>query len=417
MQIGPDRFLTYCTNIHPADGWPAVRETLEAYAPRLKAALSPGAPFAVGLRLSGRESRELLEGDHLARFRDYLAAEGLVVYTINGFPYGPFHRAAVKDRVHAPDWREPERVAYTLRLAEILAAVLPEGMDGGISTNPLAYRLWFGEGDEHAIDRATWTLFVRHLVEVVTALVRLREAKGTFIHIDVEPEPDGVLGDSRDLVRFFEDWLLPAGAPLLAEALGTSRDEARARLLEHVQVCWDTCHVAVAYEEPADVLARYEAAGIRVGRLQISSALKVDLPVSLAARESVAEALAPFAESTYLHQVVQRNRDGRLRAFPDLDAALPAIGAAEAAAWRIHFHVPVFAERFGDFEDGFGSTQDGILATLALLDERPFTRYLEIETYTWDVLPPGLRLPLGDSIRREFEWVLEAAGASDLRHV
>ena len=407
MQIAPDLQLTYCTNIHPANGWAAVLENLRRYALPLKAALAPDRPFALGLRLSGAESRELLEADRLARFADFLEEHGLAIGLLNGFPYGPFHRQPVKADVHAPDWRTSERVAYTKRLIRILAHLLPDGAGGGISTNPLSYKPWFG----NRVGEAAWEAFTRNVADVAGALVEARRTSGKTLHLDIEPEPDGVIETSAGMVGFFEDHLLRRGVPMLAGAIGCAPSEAEAMLREHVRVCWDTCHVAVAYEEPAEVLARYEAAGLQVGRVQVSSALEVPLPsdpdpasrAGQAARARVADALAPFAESVYLHQVIQKNRDGRLRAYPDLDAALPHIGDPEAAAWRIHFHVPIFAEDFGLF----GSTQAGILQTLELLHERPFTRHLEIETYTWDVLPPRLKRPLAEMTRREFTWVME----------
>lgn len=391
--------LTYCTNIHPGDGWDEVFANVRSYAPALKARLAPEGPFGIGLRLSGEESRELLREDRLRWFRAFLDEEGLYVFTLNGFPYGPFHGQAVKAAVHAPDWRDEERVRYTLRLIEILAYLLPEGTDGGISTSPLSYKRWVDAGDQ-----ATWEHLTRNVVRVAEALVRVRQRQGKLIHLDVEPEPDGLLETGAEVVRFYEDWLLTAGARMLAESMDIPIGEARAHLLDHVQVCFDVCHAAVAYEDPAQVLECFEANGIRVGKVQVSSALKVIFPDTVPERRALESALLPFAESTYLHQVVQRNRDGTLLRYPDLVDALPGIHAPQADQWRIHFHVPIFIERYGTLL----STQDDILRVFALLRERRFTGHLEIETYTWDVLPPGLKGNLADSIGREYEWVLGA---------
>ena len=90
MQIGHDGFfhLTYCTKVHPGSGWEELFGNLQALVPRLKARLAPERPFGLGLRLSNAESRELLAGDHLARFQDFLAQHDLYVFTLNGFPYG-----------------------------------------------------------------------------------------------------------------------------------------------------------------------------------------------------------------------------------------------------------------------------------------------------------------------------------------
>lgn len=393
MRLAGGCQLTYCTNIHPSSGMSEVRKNLERYAVPLRKRLSPDAPFGVGLRLSGPESVELLESGALADFRAFLDERGLYVFTMNGFPYGPFHGQPVKAQVHAPDWRDGERVAYTLRLTEILAALLPEGEAGGISTSPLSYRDWVTEGD--------WETLTGNVVRVVEALVRLRQSRGQFIHLDLEPEPDGLLQCSDDLARFFVEQLLEKGARDLAARLGTGQAEAREHLRDHVQVCFDTCHVAVMYEDPASALRTYQEAGMRVGKVQISSALRLPLPADPEARLEVARALWPFAEGTYLHQVVARRGDGSLRQYADLLPALAHLQGPDVEEWRVHFHVPVFLERAGVF----GSTQAEIVETLALLREQGFTRHLEIETYTWDVLPPGLKRPLLESIEREYRWV------------
>jgi sugar phosphate isomerase/epimerase len=339
-------------------------------------------PLGIGLRLSASESRELLEGDRLPRFAEWLLDRGLYVFSLNGFPYGTFHRTPVKAEVHAPDWTTGERVAYTLRLARILADLLPPELDGSISTNPLSYKTWID-----ASDRATWEILGRNVALVAQMLAAIKDETGKVLHLDLEPEPDGLLERSADVVRFFEDWLLPAG----------DEDELR----EHVRVCFDTCHMAVAHEDPAAVFNSFEAAGVQVGKIQVSSALDVDLPPD---RDAAARALRPFADPIYLHQVTQRNRDGSLEQFPDLDDALQAIDAPRAENWRIHFHTPLFVERYGDFR----STQDWILRTFAEVGRRRSCRILEIETYTWDVLPPDLKRDLTDSIAREYAWVLNA---------
>jgi sugar phosphate isomerase/epimerase len=404
LRIHPSPFhLTYCTNIHAANGWEGVYTNLQKYAPPLKARFSPAAPFGVGLRLSAREARELLEGDRLREFREFLDREGLYVAIINGFPYGPFHGTPVKANVYAPDWRDEARVDYTLDLIRILQALVPSGLDGGVSTAPLSYKTWMaGTGD------AAWEAMTQNVVRVAEALVRTQREQGTFIHLDIEPEPDCVLENTEETVAFFEQWLFPVGAPILAAALGVSPDDARRHLQDHIRLCFDCCHFAVEYEDPAAALERLQAAGIRVGRVQLSSALHVDFPDDAREAAEIARRLRPFADTTYLHQVVEQTGAG-LRHYPDLDVALDDKGSGSPAKWRIHFHVPLFAREY----DAFGSTQDYVQKVLALAMQTPFTTHLEIETYTWDVLPPGLKMDLGESIAREYEWVLQAiAGIS-----
>ena len=351
MQVADGLHLTYCTNIHPAIGWEAVLESLRAHAPALKARLSPDHAFGIGLRLSGAESSELLADGELAAFRRWLDAEGLYVFTINGFPHGTFHGQPVKAEVHAPDWSSEERVRYTLRLAEILAALLPDGVDGTISTNPLSYKPWGAD-----LDACT-----ANMMRVGD------ELRDTGIVLAIEPEADGSLATVDELIRWWPDGL------------------------ENVTICYDACHSAVAYEDPEEVLGALDEAGIRIGKAQLSAALR--LPVIARAE------LERFADPIYLHQVTQRSSDGSLQSWPDLPEALDGFGGGEE--WRVHFHVPIFMERYGKLE----STQDHLRDVIGRVRDR--TAHLEIETYTWDVLPPDLKASSVDSIAREYEWVLD----------
>jgi sugar phosphate isomerase/epimerase len=402
LSVPGDFHLTYCTNIHPADGWAAVGATVARYAPALKARLSPAAPFGIGLRLSARDATELLEGERLADFRAFLLDEGLYVALINGFPYGPFHGRPVKAQVYAPDWRDEARVEYTQNLIRILTELVPEGTDGGVSTAPLSYKPWMAGAAAGA-----WDLATRNIVRIAGMLVRTRQEKGTLVHLDIEPEPDCAIENTAETLDFFEQRLLTAGPPLLARTLGIGADEAREHLLDHIRICFDCCHFAVEFEEPAAAIDRIRAAGIRIGRVQLSSALDIPLPPDRRSADRLTERLRAFADATYLHQVVER-RDGELRHYLDLPDALERARESGSAHWRIHFHVPLFTAAY----DELGSTQRYVADVLRHVLRTNATRHLEIETYTWDVLPDGLKLDVGESIAREYEWVLETCGHS-----
>jgi len=373
-----------------------VSENLRRYAPGLKQRHSPDAPFGIGLRLSARDARELLDG-HLDDFREWLAREGLYVAIINGFPFGSFHRAVVKADVYAPAWTDDARVRYTLDLIEILAALLPAGLDGGVSTAPLSYKAWLP-----ATDADGWRTATLNVVTVATELARLRRDRGIDIHLDIEPEPDCSIENTDETLNFFQNWLLPIGTPVVAEALGTREADARADLLRHVRVCFDCCHFAVEYEDPIVALDRLTSSGIQIGRIQLSSALRVPMPVDAAGQARVTGRLRPFDDATYLHQVIAR-RNGTLEHFADLGEALAACKGDCGSEWRIHFHVPLFTHDY----DGLESTQDDVRTVIQAARMRHLTTHLEIETYTWDVLPGALKIDLLESIAREYEWVLE----------
>ena len=402
LKTAGDFHLTYCTNIHPGEEWQQVLANLKQYVPPLKLRLSPDEPFGIGLRLADIASRQLLTKDNLVRFQSWLDREDLYVFTINGFPYGEFHERVVKDKVYAPDWSQTERLDYTLRLLEILAYLLPSGMDGGISTLPLSYKPWWQAdslAQKNLLEKSSL-----HLAMVTANAIAIRQKTGKVLHLDLEPEPDGLLENTTEVIEFFEEWLLPVGGAYLTKHLGISQTAAESQLREHIRLCYDTCHFAVEYEKPATVLTRLSAAGIKIGKIQLSAAIRVKLPSDRHARAKIAERLLPFAESTYLHQVIERHQDGRLSHYSDLISALPHLEQSSAAEWRTHFHVPIFIDDYSFLQ----STQDDLLAVLNLLSDNPICQHLEIETYTWEVLPPAIKTDLLTSIQQEYNWVLKA---------
>ncbi|MEH2228999.1 MAG: metabolite traffic protein EboE [Nostoc sp.] len=393
--------LTYCSNIHPGESWLEVFANLQKYIPELKSRLSGTEPFGIGLRLADVAAKELLESNNLAQFQTWLTQEDLYVFTLNGFPYGGFHRQVVKDQVYAPDWSTQERVNYTLNLAHILASLLPQGLDGGISTLPLSYKPWWVK------DQATFDTVLKksclNIASVVVEMIRIGEETGKILHIDLEPEPDGLIENTSEVIDFYQNWLLPIGGSYLSEKLNIEQSLAENKLLEHVRVCYDTCHFSVEYEEPQSVFARLQSAGIKIGKIQISAAIKVKIPADVEKRSLIVERLRPFAESTYLHQVIERCSDGTLHHYPDLITALPHLEESLAEEWRTHFHVPIFIHDYQILQ----STQDDIATVLHLLQTNNACSHLEIETYTWDVLPSEMKIDMLTSIQREFEWVLK----------
>ncbi|NJB85001.1 hypothetical protein GGR26_000746 [Lewinella marina] len=382
MEIFPHQHLTYCTNIHPGESWAEVRESLR-HVLAVKQLSSPDRPFGIGLRLSGRAASELAEAPRLMAFKEWLREHDCYVFTMNGFPYGGFHAEVVKDQVHAPDWSTRERVVYTKLLFDILAELLPEGMDGGVSTSPLSYKPWHPEAGGGGAQVPGYAQMEAHILEVIDHLDGIRRRTGKVLHLDVEPEPDGLLENSTEFIQFYRR---------------LARGEREAAVREHLAICYDVCHFAVAYEDQASALKALAEEGIRIGRLQISAALKADLTTD---RQRVHDSLQPYDEPVYLHQVALRRKDRSIDRFPDLAPALAALHDPDYRELRTHFHVPIYADSYGVLQ----STNDAIRETLRLWKAAPYTRHLEVETYTWDVLPDHQRLSLTDSIHRELDWV------------
>lgn len=391
MRLTPFTHLTYCTNIHPGERWEEVWAALQQHIPAVRQQVCPDQPFGIGLRLSDIASRQLIENEQLHLFKKWLREQNAYVFTMNGFPFGGFHHQRVKDDVHTPDWTTSERVAYTLRLAQILAELLPDGVEGGISTSPLSYAPWYQSAGDLAA--ATEKASV-HLAQAALALHRLYEQTGKLIHIDLEPEPDGIMEDLPTTLHTFRQFIFPA-LDSVAVAEGLSPE----KLYVHVQLCYDVCHFAVAFESHMEALAQLAVAGISIGKFQLSAALRLVWQEKQRAAQH--QAIAAFDEPTYLHQVVAITAKGSLLYFSDLPQALASAEAFAATEWRTHFHVPVFLENYGLIQ----STQADIAEVLKLQQQYGYSRHLEVETYTWSVLPADMQLPIAESIARELQWV------------
>jgi sugar phosphate isomerase/epimerase len=371
--------LSYCTNVHPAEDLEGVLDQLARYAGPVREAAGLDT-LGVGLWLPATLAHRLAAspGDR-DRLRAALAEHGLTVHTLNAFPYGGFHADVVKHAVYSPTWADPERAAYTRACAEVLADLLPEGVDGSISTLPLAWREpWTAEQDAAA---------TRALADLSADLQDLAGRTGRTVRLAIEPEPGCVLDTVADVV----DWL--------AARTGTGPGEIDPG---HVGVCLDTCHLAVSFADPADAVRRIDDAGLRVVKVQASAALHVADPADPDARAAVAR----FAEQRYLHQV-RESSGAAVHPADDLPEALAVLPGA--GPWRVHVHVPLHHRP----AEPLAATTDVLRDAVAAVARTAHgaQAHLDVETYTWAVLPPELAARAADDlvagIAAELRWAVE----------
>ena len=382
MQLNHGAHLAYCTNVHRGQTWDETLKSLQKYALAVRRRVCPRRPFAIGLRLGSRAVTELVRSKTLLQFKRWLDKNDCYVFTINGFPYGRFHGAAVMENVYRPDWTSPDRLAYTNLLFDLLAELVPAGVEGSVSTLPGSFKDFIETSAQaKAIRRNLWRC-VEHISQV-------SERTGKKLHLGLEPEPLCYLENSTETIAFFRQLRVDCkNDPRLGEFLGVN---------------YDCCHFAVEYEEPQRALAAFQRAGIRISKLHLSSALKT------AATSEALAALKKFSDNVYLHQVIVRNGRGQLKYFRDLPEALAAnsklkIKNSKLPEWRIHFHVPLHAPAVPPFH----TTNGHLLGALDWLAKDP-TRcsHLEMETYTWEVLPPELKSrSVVSQIAAEYEWTL-----------
>jgi sugar phosphate isomerase/epimerase len=370
---------SYCTNVHPGRSVAEVEKGLDDYTVPVRERF--GAPLAAGLWLARPVADELAASpEALEAFAAGLRRRGLTCHTLNAFPYGDFHSERVKENVYLPDWSNPQRRAYTERCAALLAGLLPEGAaEGSISTVPLGFK-----GFDHPpefVERC-----IGELLETAANLEALRERTGRTIRIGIEPEPLCLLETTDETILFFRRLFTAADRSGLGDAART-----------HLGVCYDVCHQAVEFEDAVGAIAAIDAAGIRINKVHISCALQVDDP---SGNEEGRAALRRFVEPRYLHQTTVQTDAGDVLRAVDLNEDLidsPPHGFKDAKAWRVHFHVPVDAERIGPL----ATTRPALREALGAVARLNYAPHLEVETYTWDVMPGRQQVDLVEALAAE----------------
>jgi hypothetical protein len=378
--------LTYCTNVHPLQDFAVWREKIGFFGPAI-GALQKQSPFPLGLWFNEKVLSDVFPGqvDPLIRsFRDWKVS----TFTFNAFPYGNFHEPVVKRKVYLPDWTDPARLGYTRRCAELLAALLPEDEAyGSISTLPLGWREEWTEEMSEAAAAA--------LVELAVFLRALRDRTGKTIVLAIEPEPGCVLERTAQVTAWWDTFLRPAARAADAEGV----------VQEHIGLCYDTCHQAVQFEDAEASLAALTKAGIRIAKMQLSSAIEFPADPGAATRA----AREAFVEPKFLHQTRVLTPEGVFE-LDDLPQALNAGPGLFAHPWRVHNHVPVHADSLLD-NPAIGTTRDEMLRAFRYALKHELCTHFEVETYTWSVLPeehrPKNDEELAAAIAKELDFVRE----------
>jgi hypothetical protein len=394
MNLGRLGHLSYATLVHPGDNWEMMEQSLRTYVPKVKARVSPNEPFGVSLRLAAL-SAELLVKDSKARegLKRFMAENDLYLYTVNAFPYGAFKAdTIVKEQVYEPDWRSEERTQYTINVADVIADVAPEGVPASIQTAPLGFK-------PRVTGPEVITSYTEHVLRVVAHLVGIEKRTGKTVSLALEPEPRCFLETTDETIDYFRDHLYTGpSAERLAKLADIPVSDAIGALRRHLGIVFDIGHQAVGFEDIPVSLQKLVDAGVPILKLQEVAAMHMPHVT-----DETIEALQRFAKTVYLSQTVEK-KDGKITKFLNLEDAFAAYKTDPGPReWRTHFHVPVFLDDLGG---AFGTTRFALEQALKMHKEKPLSGQLEIETYTWDVLPEHLKTgDIVDYVCREIEWV------------
>lgn len=384
--------LTYSTLVHPADDWEQIWQSLNTYVPKVKERFAGNQRFGVSLRLSAKSAETLAnskaERDKLRKFLD---DQNMYLYTVNAFVYGHFKGELVKEQVYEPDWRSEERTRYTMNVASVVADIAPKDVLPSIQTSPLGFKPRVTGPD--VIDSYT-----TNVLRVAKHLVELEQKTGVTVTLGLEPEPYCFLETTDETVDYFTKHLY-AGRSVekFAKMADLPIAEAIAALRRHVGIVYDICHLAVEYEDITQSLQKLVDAGVPIVKLQEAAALHIP-----EVTQAAVDTLKRYSKTIYLTQTIEKN-DGKLKKYLNVDDAIADWEKNPSRReWRTHIHVPVFLDDLGQFR----TTRFAIADALKFHKQKPLSRHLEVETYTWDMLPDNLKT--GDIVEyvcRELDWV------------
>ena len=378
MKIGDQHHLAYCTNIHRGESWKETFGTLRDYTLSVRDKVCPtGQPYAIGLRLGINAANELARAEALAEFKDWLNANNCYVFTINGFPYGNFHGTRVKEQVYQPDWTTSERVVYTCKLFDILSELLPKGVAGSVSTVPGSFK-------PAVSSDAQLAQIYDNLIQCAEYIEKLSIEKQQDLHIGLEPEPCCLFETTPETLSFFKELFAHASDPSLVR--------------RRIGINYDTCHLAVEFENAFESLNSIQAAGVRLSKIHFSSAIRMN-----PSAESM-RALKAFTDDIYLHQVIAAKDGAVIARYTDIPEALAAVTEELGDEWRIHFHIPLYA----DPATPFGHTREHLEDCIQWIQANPEAcEHFEMETYTWEVLPEDMQSSdVVEQLSKEYRWVL-----------
>ncbi len=385
--------LTYSTLVHQTDNWEQLWKSVNTYLPAVKARVAPHEKFGVCLRTSAPSIEQLsTEPTKVADLKTFFADNDLYLYTANAFVYGVFKKQVIKEDVYEPDWATPERREYTKKVANLLAELAPDGINPSIQTAPLGFKPKVT--GEDVVDAYT-----SNVIDVVAHLVDLKKRTGKMVTLGLEPEPRCYLETTDETITYFKDRLFSgptaqaAGEDNRAERSRRGAGDARLhgrRLRHRPPVRRLRGHPGVAAEAGGQRRADRQAAGSGVDAYprchtgqggRAADVRQDDLPVADLPEEGREDDVVPQPRGR-VRGLVQEPGAARVA------HALPRAGVPHRAWPR------------------FGTTRFGLEQALAVHKKTPLSTHLEIETYTWDVLPDHLKTgDIVEYVTRELDWV------------
>jgi len=389
MKINKTLHLTYCSNIFKGNNWEKIFLNIKTYIPKIKKNIT-NKKFALGLCLSNSITNELLLKKNINIFIKWMKNENIYIPSINGFVYKNFHIKKIKENIYFPDWSSNKRLNYTKKLIKVLIKLIPKYIDGNISTSPISYKPWVENKNKTYI-------YYKSSINLAKTIIFIIKNK-RFIHIDIEPEPICSIENTKEVIIFFKNWLIPIGSYYLEKKLKLPKFFCEKIIKKYIRICFDICHLSVEFEDILNSILKLKKNNIKIGKIQISSSPKLTIN-NINKNIIIKNNLNTFNNSNFLHQVIKK-RENKLIYYNDITDLLKNFNLELNDEIRIHFHLPIYMKTYKIFY----TTQDNIIKVISFLKNKNITNCIEIETYTFSNILTNISTI--DSIIKEYNWLL-----------
>ncbi|HFL8824107.1 MAG TPA: metabolite traffic protein EboE [Candidatus Azoamicus sp. OHIO1] len=387
--------LTYCLNVFKSKNWEETLYNIKIFVSNIKKTY-PNKEIGIGLCISNSISKELIKKRNLLDLIILIKNENIYIPSINGFVYKKFHQKSIKDKIYIPEWTSNSRILYTKLLIKILKELLPKNVNGSITTLPISYKPWINKKNKTYIFYKSSI----NISKIIDILININKKYKKLIHLDIEPEPNCLIENSKEIVRFYKLWLLPIGSDYLRNKYNIEKKIAIALIKDHIKICYDICHFSTNFEKTTTIIKLLTKEKIKIGRIQISSAIKIKTPKKKEKFKKIINKISHLSYSPFLHQTVEKNNN-QIKKFIDIKYAIKTIKKNKKSEWRIHCHLPIYLKKYSILE----TTNKDTKSVLKNLINNKITNHIEIETYTYNVISPNSDIMA--SIIKEYNWVIE----------
>lgn len=293
------------------------------------------------------------------------------ISSINGFVYQDFHKKNIKEKIYLPDWTSKYRFLYTQKIISIIKNYRKIKNIISISTMPISYKEWIKKKQKPII-----------IYKSIKNIEKTHPKKN--INISIEPEPYCLIECYLDVINFYTIWI----------------KKIIKKFKKYICICYDICHFSVIFDKHEIALNSINKKHIKIGKIQISSALKIILPTKINNIKLLLMTFLKMKKSNFLHQCITKYKENMI-IYNDIAKIIKNLINLKNSEIRIHCHIPIYKKKF----KYLNTTNSETKKTIRYIKKQNKIKNLEIESYTYHLF--FKKFCYTKSIKKEHEITIQ----------